>query len=75
VNVWPPTEIVPTLCDPVVLAATVKATVPFPLPDGPVTEIHAAPLDAVQEQPVPAVTAKKPAPPPDTTAWLDGAIA
>jgi hypothetical protein len=58
------------------LAATVKATVPLPLPDPPlVIEIHGAFADAVHEQPAPAVTATEPPPPLASTDWLLGEIA
>ena len=56
VNVWPAMVIVPVRAAPV-LAATVKATVPLPLPLAPlVTVSHDAVLAAVHAQPVGLVT-------------------
>jgi hypothetical protein len=50
--------IVPVRDEIEVLAATVNATVPLPLPEAPlVTVIHAALLVAVQAQPLVVVTA------------------
>jgi hypothetical protein len=58
VNVWPATVNVPVRGDVTVLAATSYVTVPFPMPLlPPVTVIQLALLEAVQEQPVVAVTA------------------
>jgi hypothetical protein len=58
VKVWPATVSVPVRDDVEVLAATVNATEPLPLPDAPlVTVIHAALLLAVQAQPLVVVTA------------------
>ena len=63
-KVWPPTVSVPERAAPV-LAATVNATVPLPVPDAPpVTVSHPAFAVAVQVQvPADAVTATDPAPP------------
>jgi hypothetical protein len=48
----------------IVLAATLKVTGPDPDPDAPpVIVIHGGLLDAVQPQPVPAVTVLLPVPP------------
>jgi hypothetical protein len=58
VKVWPATVSVPVRDEVDVLAATVNATVPLPLPEAPlVTVIHAALLVAVQAQPLVVVTA------------------
>ena len=60
---------------PVAFAAAVNATLPLPVPLAPlVTDSHAALDAAVHAQPLPAVTATDPVPPPTTTVWLDGAI-
>lgn len=57
VNVWPATVIVPVRAAPV-FAATLKVTLPLPLPVAPaVIAIHEALLVAVHPQPLPAVTA------------------
>ena len=73
-NVWPPTAIVPLRAAPV-LAETLNATVPLPLPDAPfVIVIHGAPADAVHEHPLEAVTLKLPDPPLLSTDWLAGDI-
>ena len=65
VNACPAMVIVPVRAAPVEFAATLKATVPFPLPLAPlVTVTQLTPLIAVQEQPLPvAVTAIEPEPP------------
>ena len=54
VTVLPATVSVPERCDVVVFIATVMSTLPSPEPLAPaVIVIQAAPLTAVQEQPVP----------------------
>ena len=67
--------IVPVRAAPV-LAATVKSTVPLPLPLAPdVMEIQFAAVVAVQPQPAGAVTLTcVPGPPPLATDWLAGLI-
>ena len=56
-NTWPAIVTRPLRCVDAVLAATDIATLPLPMPLAPpVTVSHAAPLDAVHAQPVPAVT-------------------
>jgi len=55
VKVWSPIVTVPARLAVVVFAATVTATVPFPLPPGP-TVIQPAPLAALQAHAAPAVT-------------------
>jgi hypothetical protein len=55
---------VPTRVAVPVCGATVKATVPFPVPDAPaVTAIHVSLLTAVHVQPAAVVTALLPVPP------------
>lgn len=64
-NVLPATVSVAVRDDADVFAATVNATVPLPLPLAPdVIVTHVAFFVAVQAQPVPAVTATDPEPPP-----------
>lgn len=64
-NVWPATVRVPLRAAPV-LAATVKLTVPFPLPLAPdVIVNHGTLLDAVHEHPAAVVTATGVPAPPD----------
>jgi len=75
VKVWPATVIVADRDDEVVFAATVKPTVPLPLPLAPdVIVTHAADVVAPQEQPAPAVTAIDPEPPLAAIDWLVGLI-
>jgi hypothetical protein len=75
VNVWPAIVNVPVRKTPG-FTATVKLTVPLPVPEAPdVTVIQLTLATAVHEHPVPAVTALEPVPPPAATAWLDGAMA
>jgi hypothetical protein len=64
VNVFPAATIVADRVDVVVLAATVKATAPLPVPDSPdVRLIHATLVDAVHAQvPAEAVTVIEPDP-------------
>jgi hypothetical protein len=63
VNVWPAMVSVPVRALPV-LAATVNATEPFPVPTAPaVTATHGTLLVAVQSQPAAVVTATLPLPP------------
>ena len=64
VNVWPAAVIMPVRAAPV-LAATLNATVPLPLPEVPLEIVIQATLDdAVQAQvPVEDVTAIEPLPP------------
>lgn len=72
VKVRPAMVSVPDREGPVV-DATVKLTVPSPLPLAPaVTVIHDALLFAVQVQPPPEVTLVDPFPPPAGTDWLSG---
>ena len=74
VNVWPAMVTVPERAPPV-LAATLNATEPFPLPLAPeVTVTHAALLLAVQAQPLPADTATVPVPPDAAIEELVGLI-
>ena len=74
VNVWPAMVRLPERAAPV-LAATLYVTDPSPLPLAPeVTVTHAAPLLAVQAQPVPADTAIVPVPPKAPTGALVGLI-
>ena len=75
VNVLPATVSVPTRTSSAVLAATVKSTVPFPIPDAPaVTVIHELLLAAVHAQPAAVVTAVLPVPPAAGSDWLAGEI-
>jgi hypothetical protein len=72
VKVRPAIVSVPDRDGPVV-DATVKLTVPSPLPLAPeVTVIQDALLFAVQAQPAPVVTLVDPFPPPAGTDWLSG---
>jgi hypothetical protein len=65
VKVWPAIEIVPVLGEVPVLAETENPTAPLPVPLLPeVTVIQAAPDEAVQLQPAPAVTETLPLPVP-----------
>src|SRR3954464_2303915 len=64
VNPWPAIVTSPLRCAAVVFAATDSETVPGPVPLAPpVTEIHPAPLVAVQVQPATAATAALLVPP------------
>lgn len=64
VNVRPPIVNVPDRPGPL-FAATVNATLPFPVPLAPdVIESQLALLVAVQPQPLPAITLTEPVPPP-----------
>jgi len=76
VNVLPAATMFADRADVAVLAATVKATVPFPVPDCPdVTVIHAALVDAVHAQvPAEAVTANEPDAPGSPTFCEAGEI-
>lgn len=75
VKVCPPIVRVADRDDPVVFASTVNATLPLPLPLAPdVIVTHAADVEAVQAQPLPAVTATDPDPPPAAIDWLAGLI-
>jgi hypothetical protein len=57
VTVCPAAVTVPVLGEPDAFCSTASVTVPFPLPELPlVMEIHGTLLDAVQLQPVGAVT-------------------
>ena len=70
VNVCPAMVRVPERAPPV-LAATLNATEPFPLPLAPeVTVTHPGLLPAVQAQPLPADTATVPDPPDAAIAEL-----
>ena len=74
VNVWPAMLRAPERPAPV-LAATLNATEPPPLPLAPeVTVTHAALLPAVQAQPLPADTAIVPIPPAAPIVAFDGLI-
>jgi hypothetical protein len=75
VNVLPATvKVADRAADPV-LAATVNAVVPEPLPEAPLVIVtHDAPLLAVQPQPAVVVTATEPAALPALTDTLDGEI-
>jgi len=65
---------VPVRASPL-LAATVNATAPFPVPEAPlVTEIQATPDAALHAQVDPAVTETVPLPPLADTDWLVGEI-
>jgi hypothetical protein len=58
-----------------VLAVTLKASVPDPVPGAPPEIVtHAALLDAVQLQPADVVTVTVPLPPAAANAWLVGEI-
>jgi hypothetical protein len=75
VRTFPPMVRVPDLELPFGLAATQYHKVPFPLPLFPERiEIQPALLEEVQEQPLAAVTATLPVPPPALKDWLAGAI-
>ncbi len=75
VNVCPAMVIVPVSWLVVVLAATVKATVPFPVPLLPeVIVIQLALLVAVQLQPLEVVTPTLPVPPVEPNDWPVGEI-
>ncbi len=67
---------VPVRVDVDVFALMLKLTLPLPAPDAPaVTVSHDALLTAVQAQPVPAVTAVLPVPPPAAIDNVVGEIA
>ena len=68
-NVWPPIVSVPVRGVPLGFAVALKATVPSPVPLAPlVTVSHGVLLlTPVHAQPVGAVTAVDPVPPPATT--------
>jgi hypothetical protein len=73
VKLWPATVNVAVRLDEVVFAATLKDTVPLPVPlEPPVTVTQLAPLVAVQAQPVIVVTATLPVPPAPASACVDG---
>jgi hypothetical protein len=75
VNVCPAIVIVPERPGPL-LDATVKFTVPSPLPLEPdVMVIQACVLVAVHAQPAPAVTVTEPFPPEEATDWESGEMA
>ena len=70
----PPACIDPVRDAVVLLAATVYATVPLPVPPAPdVIVIQASALEAVHAQPAAAVTLKVPGPPEAPAVWLAGA--
>ncbi len=75
-NVLPAATMVADRVEAVVLAATVKATVPLPVPDCPdVTVIHEVLVDAVHAQePAEAVTANEPDAPGSPTFCEAGEI-
>ena len=76
VKVFPPAVIVLLRLVVLVLAATLKATVPLPDPLAePVKVIQATLFAAVHAQPAGAVTENEPVPPLAGTDWLDGVIA
>ena len=73
VKVCPPMVTVPVRLVPAVLAATLRPTVPLPVPEAPeVTAIHAALLVAVRAQPLVPLTDTATGPPDAATFWLDG---
>jgi hypothetical protein len=72
VKTWPPTVIFPTLMVDPVLAAAVKLIVAFPLPVAGDAVSHVESLDAVHEQPSPAVRVNEPVPPVEATSALEG---
>jgi hypothetical protein len=75
VNALPAAVTMPTRVVAVVLAATVKVTVPFPDPDAPpVTAIHVTLLAAVHAHPAAVVTVLVPVPPDATNDPLVGDI-
>lgn len=73
VNVWPATVIVPVRVRPAAFAATLKPTLPVPLPVPPeVTVIHDALVTAVHAQPEVAVTVNELVPPSAPSDTLEG---
>jgi hypothetical protein len=75
VNVRPAIVSVPDRAGPLV-AATLKVTLPAPLPFAPaVIVIHGALFDAVHAQPPPAATDTVPVPPVAGMLWTSGDIA
>jgi hypothetical protein len=74
VKTWPATVSVPVRAGPPV-GATVKLTVPFPVPADVATETQSTSLAAVHGHPVPAVTVTTFEPPAAPTANVLGAIA
>ena len=68
-NVWPPIVSVAVRAA-VAFTATVKPTVPGPLPVAGVTVTHVALLPAVQLHPADVVTLTAPLPPVAATLWL-----
>jgi hypothetical protein len=75
VKVRPAIVSVPDRAGPLV-AATLNATLPDPLPLAPeLIVIHGTLLAAVQGQPAPAVTETVPPPPDAATFWVSGAMA
>jgi hypothetical protein len=76
VRIFPPMVMVPDLEDPFGLAETEYPTVPFPLPLLPeTTAIQLALLEALQEQPLAAVTLTLPVPPAALKDLLAGEMA
>ena len=72
-KVFPPMVAVPVRLVPAVLAATLRPTVPLPVPEAPeVTAIHDALLVAVRAQPLVPLTDTDTGPPAAPTLWLDG---
>lgn len=71
VNAIPAIVTVPVRVAVPVFAATVKVTLPVPLPEVPaMMVIHVAPALAVHAQPGPAVTVLPPSPPSLAKVWL-----
>jgi hypothetical protein len=74
VNVWPAIVSVPVRAAPP-FGLTLNVTVPFPVPEPPVTiAIQFAFEAAVQAHEPSVVTATLPVPPDAATAWLEDAI-
>jgi hypothetical protein len=76
VNVCPPAVNVPLRCDAFGLAVALKLTVPLPFPVPPLVIVSqdVSLLTAVHEQPLGAVIAVDPVPPPNASDALVGAI-
>ena len=73
---WPATVSAPVRAAPVVLAVALNDTIPVPLPDEPdVIDSHSAFADAVQAQPLTAVTVTVPPPAPAPRLTLGGTTA
>jgi hypothetical protein len=76
VKVWPPMVSVPVRCDELGFAVALKLTVPLPLPPAALVIVSqdVSLLTAVHEQPLGAVIAVEPVPPPNATDAPVGAI-